>query len=394
MVTAPLFRFSPSRLFAASLVAVALIAVPVGGARPCGAFFPTESGTNAVIGAQRAIFVLGRDVISLHLQMSPTADAATDFAWVVPIPAAGGAAGAADGLPTLSLGEADLFDALETLTTPTITIVRDAPSGGIGCGDAGVDAGNGRGGDRAVTRFTGGTLGPYSYDIIAGTDADAIAEWLTTNGYRVPDDLGPALAPYVAGSRFVAIKQRVAAGQAAAIEPLVITFDRPLGATVSYPFALSRLSSPARAPFVIWTIADRRHRIVNYGSVELARIGDVMAAEGLSYNDAFRWLTDRADGRLVVTEFAKDLGASAASLPPSLAALITADRGYVTRLFGDTPLSAMEDLVITHAPNAPEVEPELVVTASVDATDVGHTAGGALVLFIVFGAFKRRRRHA
>lgn len=391
MVTAPSASHC-GRLLALALVTAGLLSARP--ARPCGAFFASSPETNARIDAQRALYVIERTRVALHLQLRPAVDAGADFAWVFPIPAAGGQAGGADGLPSLSLGDPALFSVLDTMTRPEVTIVRDGGGGGgIGCGDA--KSGGLGPDDRAtpVVHFGGGTLGPYTWDILAGSDADAVATWLTDAGYVVPDALGPALAPYTEGSRFVAVRLTAPSSASdAALDPLVITFDRPLSQTLFYPLSLSALSSGDTAPFTLWTLADRRYRILNQGSVDLPRVADAMAAEGLGYNDAVAWLADGADGRLTVTEFARDLAPLAAGLPPVITALLTDDAHYLTRLFGEPETASLEDLALTFAPNAPEVSPEVIVTAAADGRDLGRHAGGPLLVIAGLAALRLRRR--
>ncbi len=387
MVTAPSAR-RPSVLLLTLTAALLVFVAVKPRARACGAFFPATPETNARIDAQRAFYVIGPTQVSLHLQLRPAADAGASFAWVFPVPATG------DALPTLALGDTGLFPALDTMTRPEVTIVRDdGGGGGFGCGDA--KSGDLSPGDRGapVTHFGGGTLGPYTWDVLAGSDADAVAAWLEEAGYVVPDGLGAALAPYTEGSRFVAVRL-TAPSEATedALDPLVITYARPLSQTLLYPLALSALSSPDRAPFTIWTLADRRYRILNQGSVDISRVARVMADEGLGYNAAIAWLAEGADGRLTVTEYARDLAPLAAGLPPAIGALLTDDTHYLTRLFGEPETAALEDLYLTFAPNAPEVSPEVIITAKADGLDVGRHAGGPLLLLAGLVALRLRRR--
>ncbi len=382
----------PTRILSASFLALVALVASTPVALACGAFFPTNPDGNAQIGAQRALWVLSRDRVDLHLQLTGEGTIDSDFAWVFPIPAKGGAAGTADGLPTLALSDPKIFAALESLTAPVITIHRDDPSsGGIGCGSAD-KGGLGGGPDNVVHHFGSGTLGPYTWDILAGRDAAAVAAWLDDAGYVLPDAFADAIGPYLASSRFVAVRL-TAPESGNPLMPLAISFDRPPASTLTYPLSLSRLSSPERLPFVMWTLADRRQRIANYGAMDLATVvGEMVETLGTPYNEMVRALTDDAAGRLVVTEFARDIGDDA--LAPELAALVGPETRYLTRLFGDIPAELAEDLVVTYAPNAPDVDPVIEVTAEAPRHTAGDTAGGPVLLigaWMLARALNRRR---
>jgi hypothetical protein len=147
---------------------------------------------------------------------------------------------------------------------------------------------------------------------------------------------------------------------------------------------LSKISSGARTPLVLWVLADKRQRVANFGSVEVRRVAETMRDAFLEYEAAVVSLTDAAGGALVVTEYAKSL--KGASLAPALAALVDDEAFYLTRLFASTPRDAIADLVITFAANAPEVEPAVEVSRGPGGS--GVFIAGAVVLL---GWWRRRR---
>lgn len=342
-------RRPPSWLF--SFVALAAAVSQVNEARPCGAFFPTEVGQNLAIDAQRALMIVGADDIELHLQLQAETDR-PGFSWVIPVPKD----------PSVSLGDADLFAALEAATRPTVTFERGSGGGGFCGGDAAGGDGLGRGG-QGVQHFGGGELGGYTYDIVGGDDAGAVESWLTEHGYRVPEDLDQALAPYVAAGVFVAVRL-TSPEDVVDLQPLVIRYARPFGSSLGYAFGIGRLSTPESAPFVLWVLADKRYRIANYGAVEVKTIGETMRDRGLDYGGAVKALTTEAGGRLSVVEYARDVGDESA-LVAALGTRFGDGTRYLTRLYGDIPKEAMEDLVVTFAAQAPDVEPEVEVSRGV-----------------------------
>lgn len=346
-------------------------------ARPCGAVFPSRSSQNLAIDAQRALLVVGEDDVALHLQLATASDGEA-FSWVIPVPGAG-------GVPTVALGDQAVFDALDALTTPTVTVTQDSGGGGIGCGSAN-KAGDGAPRSGGVQHFGGGSVGDYTYDILAGSDTAAIRAWLEEHGYVVPDGFDAAITPYTERSKFVAVRLAAGAADGAVNRPLVLTWARPFGETsMGYAFGLSKLSSAETQPLLLWVLADKRQRVANYGSTDVKEVAEVMRDRGLDYAGAIGALTEEAGGRLVTTEFAKDLRSLDA--PPALAALVDDASFYLTRLYAEVPRAQIEDLVITFAADAPDVEP---------AVTVSQTEGGALALagsFVVL-LFRRRRAAA
>ena len=108
----------------AAVVLAALLWLPSPAARACGAFFPSASGGEATFGAQQALVVVKSDTVDVHVAVDLDATA-EGVAWVVPVPM----------VPTLSLGDAAVFDQLADLTTPTISW-KDEGGGGTSFGCA------------------------------------------------------------------------------------------------------------------------------------------------------------------------------------------------------------------------------------------------------------------
>lgn len=341
-------------------------------ARPCGAFFATEVDQNLALDAQRALMVVGEDRIDLHLQLVADPGGA-DFSWVLPVPKS----------PDLALGDAAIFDALEAATRPTVTIVGGSSSGGGFCGSA-ADAKGGLGPNgQGVTHFGGGTLGDYTYDIVGGGDGAALEAWLTDKGYRVPEELDQAISPYLAASVFVAVRLSASA-ERMDLRPLVVSYTRPFGASLGYAFAIGKLSTPTSAPFVLWVLADKRYRIANYGSIEVSRVGQAMRDRGLDYAGAVSALTSEATGRLAIVEFAHDIS-DHTTLVSALGDAVGPGTSYLTRLYGDIPRDAMEDLVLTFAVDAPDVDHEVEVSRGPGSTGIALAIG-------LFGLVVVRRR--
>lgn len=366
------------KLLALALTSLALVATMPRSGRTCGAFVPAQVDGNPAIAAQRALIVVRADTIEMHLQ--PHAEASADFAWIIPVPS----------LPTLALGDTAVFEALDSLTVPSVSVEQDGGGGGIGCGSADGKAGGGQRFD-GLQHFGGGTLGDYAYDTISGSSAAVIEAWLTDNGYVVPEGFAAAVAPYV-GKPFVAVKLAPTAIVGSDLEPLVISFARPFDNALGYALGLSKLSSTDVAPVLLWVLAAKRHRVANYASTDVQVVGEIMReqAEGgreVDYEAAVTQLTQESGGRIAITEFAREL--DPAVVVPELAALVDADAHYLTRIYMQVPKAEIEDLVITFSANAPDVDPNVVAEAA-----SGEPTTAACIGLAVFGLVLMRRRGA
>ena len=327
-------------------------------AQACGGFFQTEPTQNLAIDAQRALFVWHERTVDVHLQLVASTDGG-EFAWVVPVPVQ----------PELSLGDAAVFEALDTLATPSIEIVRDAGGGGGFCGSAD-KAGGGLGPDQnGVQHFGGGVLGDYQWDLIAGDSATAVGAWLGEHGYVLPEAFADAAQPYLdGGMRFLAVRLTpVAQDSALDLQPLVVTMPRPGDSRLVFPLGFSRVSAIDVTPVVLYVLADKRYRVANAASVELSTVAAELGRrfdEGgsVAYEDVIDGLTDAAGGRFVVTEFAGDL-ADQPGLSGELTALFDADAHYLTRLYARVPRARLEDLVVTFANEAGDVSNHAVADA-------------------------------
>ena len=365
------------KLLVSFLASVALAAALPHSARPCGMFVPATVASNPAIAAQRALVIVRANTIELHLQPHAAGDGAA-FAWIIPVPA----------VPTVSLGDAAVFSALDQLTTPHVTLTQKDSGGGIGCGSA--DAGGGlRNVDDGIQHFGGGTLGDYTYDTIQGNTAEAVETWLTDNGYVLPDGFATTIAPYV-GHPFVAVKLAAGASEAD-LQPLVIRYERGFDTSVGYALGLSRASTTDVAPVLIWVLADKRYRVANYASAELKTLAEVMREQADSgaeadYQAAVTQVTAESSGRIAFTEFARELDADA---DPALSALRDADAHYLTRLYMEVPKAEIEDLVITFAANAPDVSPTQTAAAPHEAPMTAACIGLAVV---ALGLLRRRAR--
>ncbi|MCT4352910.1 DUF2330 domain-containing protein [Streptomyces sp. Je 1-79] len=245
---------------------VALLALQLGSliapayACGCGAMIPDR---NHRIGVDRETSALRWDGRTEQIVMRFTVRGdAERAAWIMPVP----------GRADVTLGDAELFDALDDLTRPEYrTRHHFWPRGGnwpfdMGTSDGAAGAAPGKGApDVGVVGRE--RLGPFDVARLTAGDPDALSDWLKTNGFELSDRLAAELTPYVEQKwEYVAVRLApdttdAGTGTSTAVQvlggeltPLRISFasDR-----LVYPMRLSRL---ARTPqsLGLYVLADHR----------------------------------------------------------------------------------------------------------------------------------------
>lgn len=172
-------------------------------AQACGGLF-CDTVQPVVQNAERIVFGMDKDTgsVETHVQVFYEGPS-EDFAWIVPVPAA----------PELFVSTQALFDTLALRTAPTFQLVRIdegrcqednrlALPGGVE-----FDMAASATATSGVQVISTGQVGPYDTVVLKADDADALLSFLDENGYDIPDQLDPVLAPYVArDAHFVALK--------------------------------------------------------------------------------------------------------------------------------------------------------------------------------------------
>jgi hypothetical protein len=149
---------------------------------------------------------------------------------------------------TVQLADARVFDALRELTKP---LVKDQfmllPIFGAASPS-----------QPSVTLLERQTLGPFDVSTLAATDANALGDWLATNGYNLAPEITNVLEAYVAQNwYYIAVRLSPGAGEEqlkGALDPLWITFayDR-----IVYPMRPSALARGNLTVFM-YVLADHR----------------------------------------------------------------------------------------------------------------------------------------
>ncbi|WNI27040.1 DUF2330 domain-containing protein [Streptomyces sp. ITFR-16] len=209
---------------------------------------------NSTVSVDRETSVVDWDGTTEQIVMQLTVRGnAPDAAWIMPVP----------HRATVKLGDASLFSDLRALTAP-VTETRhyfwprekDWPFGGSGHGS----------GDGAAAPSAGAPvqvvgrerLGPFDVARLAATDPAALENWLSENGFELPDRLAGALRPYVEQKwEYVAVRlapQESGGALRGTLDPLRLKFasDR-----LVYPMRLSKLATTAQS-LGLYVLADHR----------------------------------------------------------------------------------------------------------------------------------------
>jgi hypothetical protein len=163
-----------------------------------------------------------------------------EAAWILPVP----------NRATVQLADPRLFDTLQELTKPLVRVkqvwsVSSIPSGATG--------------GAAVTLLDRRALGPFDVSTLAANDAQALNQWLSTNGYPFPPRLTETLEPYVAqGWEYVAVRLTPATADHALtghLDPLWVSFASD---KIIYPM---RPTALAQGPLPVFLYVLAEHRV-------------------------------------------------------------------------------------------------------------------------------------
>ncbi len=140
----------------------------------------------------------------------------------------------------------------------------------------------------------------------------------------------------------------------------------------------------------MWVLTDKRYRVETYGAKNLEHVADdlagIVAAQGeASYDEYLDDATASAGGRLMVTEYARDL--RSLDVPAEVAELIDDQTSfYLTRFHARIPADSLADAVLGPGTDSVEVLNEVTLILPRSA------AGWAVVMLLAFVGLGRRRR--
>ena len=364
------------------LVILAMLAPRIAAAD--GGYFPSaDSAVDAMQDIQspdqHAILVDRGETQGMVVRVRVTG-APDQFAWVLPLPSV-----PLEEPVLLEEGDA-LFEYLYYHSMPREKEAHDMFSGpwAWACGDMG-----GEGMEDGVALLGSAVVGDLLIETLKAQQADALAQWLADNGYRVPEDLDELAKPYVEeGWVFLAMKLTAEAAEAESRRLHVLHLkwsgDKPV-----YPMRMTRANAAAEGTKVTLFVFSN-HRT------------DV---DGMETGYAARFAGRQADERYDYTGYCYDdwdyMDCSLDKESPETLLLDSLDGMWATRLAGDYRAEDMgEDIYpVPAAKDKEHKEVEHYIAAGGLFRRLGGMGGllavAALclgVLFTLGGGPNRRRR--
>ncbi len=238
-------------------------------ASACGGCFhpptpPTQPASD--ITDERMLLAVSQQQSSLYDQIIYSGSPSS-FAWVLPI----------HGVVDVGLSADDLFDSMDVLTQTQVIGPPPPPcpspsgcGGGEGCGFGASAAGTSAdfasaGGSAAapppVTVTKQENVGPYETVQLHATDASALNNWLTQNGFVIPAAVTPVIDAYVTeGFDFLAMKLLPNQG-VQSMRPVRVTTP---GASLSLPLRMASIGTGVTVGITIWIVSDGRYEPQNF----------------------------------------------------------------------------------------------------------------------------------
>lgn len=300
------------RRLAAPAVMLAMIGC-VADASACGGFFCQQVPIDQA-GEQIIFRRDGNQVTAIVLiQYEGTAE---DFSWVVPVP----------GVPELSTGSELVFFPLEQATRPQFNLIRNGDPcsfnefGQGGGTDAPSDAADGGSGDDdgGVEVLKEEAVGPFDIVVVTSEDPEAMATWLTDNGYDLTDRGDELIAPYVeAGMNFVALRLRQDQ-EVGDLQPLVMRYESD---EIMVPIRLTAVAAMPDMGVLVWLLGEARGVPLNYLHVipNYTRLDWYTGNAYASYQGLITAAMDEAGGQGFATDYAGDDFDGTSSLPQASA---------------------------------------------------------------------------
>lgn len=362
-------------IYALLLALVCMLLTPLSAAA-CGGLFSADAYTEQ--SAERLIFAVDPGQVTLYEQIRYTGSP-DDFAWVLPVPA----------VPTVATAPASLFQDLDEQTAPLFSMA-EAPSCGGGAGAAPPQRSS------SVNVYSGGTVGPYSYNVIGSTNPQALTQWLTGHHYKIPAESQAEMQPYIAGHMlFLAMRLQGNAG-VQDMTPVKITYASPQS-TISIPLRMATPMGKEPLQVLVWIFASGRYVPQNYQSVQL----DYNQLNSTNYPNLVNQAVSKVNGHGFVTEYAQPTSNLFANTPEEAA--LKQHYSYLTRLYTSINPSqitldpafvaqtGLPNVTAEHAVNNPASSQPLSCPPSTLVVG-GALLGGILVIALGILLFIRRRR--
>ncbi len=266
-------------------------------AEACGCFAAPTPAEPVVQAGERIVFGYSDGKVTAHIQIQYEG-AASDFAWMLPMPA----------VPEFRLGSEELFNALEDTTRPQFILTpqqgEGCGGGGIGCGDdvaflAGV-ADDGRGGGSVAVVQS--SAGPYEYAVVRADEKAPMFDWLRENGYFVPSASDASFDPYIKPNAFFLALKLKSGATTGDLQPIVVEY---MSDFAMVPIILTSMGAVPDMGIQVWVLGSSRAIPRNYQHVEINEEYIDWNNQANNYADVVSRAIDEAEGHhAFVTEYA------------------------------------------------------------------------------------------
>ena len=308
----------------------------------------------SVVTAHRMVVSLSTDETSLWDQIEYSG-APADFVWVLPI--------TSGSTTEVAVGEESFFQYLSSRTEVSLLGPATSTGSGVGCGSTELSSPR----STMVRVYSSAVVGPYETVTIGSDDPTSLGEWLSTNGYAVPDAVRPVIAYYVErGMDFVVLRLAPNAS-VSQMQPVRVT---TAGLNVTFPLRMVAAGVSDSVAIELYVIAGGRWEAANFPNAVVSANAIIYDWATGTYNyDELATARLRSNGgRTWLTEFSDVVG------PPEEGAFVTHDEtGYhgpledweiatrslsgpatVTRMRAELPASALsDDLALRASAGAP-----------------------------------------
>jgi hypothetical protein len=288
------------------LAAPALLAAATLSSRPaqaCGGFFCSQSQP-VNQSAERIIFADNGDGTITALIQIQYQGPSESFSWLLPI-------GSVPQDDELGVGSDVAFTRLQSATNPQYNLITEI-EGTCNSGrssvapNAGVDAEDDSDAPGGINVDATGVVGPFEWSVISvdpsvADPAEPAADWLTQNGYDIPEGGAALIGPYLADGMHLLALRLTKDADTGSIRPIRLTYsaDAPM-----IPIKLTAVAATQDMGVMTWALSNARAVPFNYNALELneARINWFNASS--NYNQVVTEAADEAGGQGFVTEFA------------------------------------------------------------------------------------------
>lgn len=226
---------TPFEKIITAVAVIVLFTTLVGGiARADGGYFPPFDYQQDIFEPEQKALIL-HDGYTEHLVIEPSFKGSMDsFVWVVPVPSK----------PELHEIDGNIFRELAALTAPERARSPDLVPFGRVYSEVSMQFA----GKASVDVVEQRQVGIYYISVVASDDAAALKEWLTKEGYALPQNADLVIKEYVdkrwffVAMKIVDSKQGYAQYREGRVQPLYVTFTSP---RIIYPLRISSINKGA-----------------------------------------------------------------------------------------------------------------------------------------------------